>query len=119
MQPNLQNTKQALESKLKELTNRPEWRDAITVHATADPTDITVQISEREMASRNLSRYASLLRDLRSAMDRLSDGTYGLCVDCEEPIPPRRLAAVPWAARCLSCQEERETGSDRLEEEAA
>jgi len=32
-------------------------------------------------------------------------GTFGICLDCEEEINPKRLAAVPWAARCVACQE--------------
>ncbi len=119
MQPNLLATKQLLESKLREITNPAEWRESIAVRASADPTDTTIQIVEREMASRELSRNASLVREIRGAMNRLSDGTYGLCVDCEEPIAPRRLSAVPWAARCLSCQEEMETGGGRFEKLAA
>lgn len=119
MQPHLLTPQRLLESKLEEITNPAEWRESIAVRATADPTDTTVQIVEREMASRSLSRNAALVRDLRAAMNRVSDGTYGLCIDCEEPIAPRRLAAVPWAARCLSCQEKKETGAGLFEQLAA
>lgn len=105
MQHDTQNTKKALESKLIEITHPAGWRDSIAVRASADPTDTTQQIAECEMASRGLSRNASLMRDLRAALSRVADGSYGLCVDCEEPIAARRLTAVPWAARCLSCQQ--------------
>lgn len=115
MQPDLKTTKQLLETKLKEITNPAEWRESIAVRASADPTDTTIQIVEREMATRSLTRNASMVRDLRAAMNRVSDGSYGLCIDCEEPIAPRRLAVVPWAARCLSCQEEMESGAGQLE----
>jgi DnaK suppressor protein len=30
---------------------------------------------------------------------------YGVCLECEEPISPKRLDAVPWARYCVSCQE--------------
>jgi DnaK suppressor protein len=60
------------------------------------------------MASRSLSRNASLVRDLRAALNRVAKDTYGVCVDCEEPIAPKRLAAVPWTSRCLSCQNDLE-----------
>ena len=97
--------KQILNAKLREATNPVGWRESIAARPTADPTDTTQHVLEREMASRSLSLNASLIRDLRAALGRVEDGTYGLCVDCEEPIAPRRLAAVPWAARCLACQE--------------
>jgi RNA polymerase-binding transcription factor DksA len=34
----------------------------------------------------------------------LADGTYGICVGCQQPIPPERLRAVPEAVRCVNCQ---------------
>jgi len=48
-------------------------------------------------------------RDLQAKMDealaRLVAGRYGLCAECEEPIPVARLRALPFAVRCLPCQE--------------
>jgi DnaK suppressor protein len=96
--------KQVLESKLSEITNPAGWRDSIAVRTSADPADTTQLIGERERASRSLSRNTSLVRDLRAALNRVAEGTYGVCIDCEEPIAPKRLAAVPWTPRCLSCQ---------------
>ncbi|HZV04772.1 MAG TPA: TraR/DksA family transcriptional regulator [Gemmataceae bacterium] len=95
---------QLLNSKLLEITNPAGWRDSIAVRSSPDPTDTTARIGEREMASRNLSRNAALARDLRAALGRLAEGTYGVCIDCEEAIAPKRLAAVPWTSRCLACQ---------------
>jgi len=39
------------------------------------------------------------------ALDRISGGEYGLCLACGEPIPRKRLQAVPWARYCVPCQE--------------
>ena len=119
MQHNSLYAKQILESKLLELTNPAGWRDFIAVRASADPNDATQQIAEREMASRDLSRNASLRREIRAALHRVADGSYGLCTDCEEPIAARRLAAVPWAARCLPCQENAESSGGQYEKLAA
>ena len=109
--------KQTLEWKLSEVVNPAGWRDSIAVRKSADPTDTTQQIGEREMASQSLSRNASLVRDLRAALNRIAEGTYGVCIDCEEPIAAKRLAAVPWTPRCLSCQNAMEAagvGDERL-----
>lgn len=43
----------------------------------------------------------TLLRDVRRALEKVDDGTYGVCDTCGEPIPAGRLEARPWAARCL------------------
>lgn len=54
------------------------------------------------------------------------EGSFGICVDCEQAISPRRLAVVPWAATCIVCQEaaerEKETSGNAIDtrlEEAA
>jgi len=47
----------------------------------------------------------ALLRDVQHALRRLEEGTFGICPECNEPIPPKRLNAVPWAKFCLPCQE--------------
>jgi DnaK suppressor protein len=47
----------------------------------------------------------SQLRLIEEALDRLDSGDYGICLSCDEPIPPKRLNAVPWARYCVRCQE--------------
>ncbi len=47
------------------------------------------------------------------ALDRLANGTYGLCADCHQPIPPKRLEARPTATLCVACQSKRETQAAR------
>ena len=42
-----------------------------------------------------------LLTEIQAALERIEEGTYGLCVTCGKPIAPERLEAVPYAARCL------------------
>ena len=61
--------------------------------------------SERDLAIGTVDRESTLLRGVRTALLRVHDGSFGTCLDCERPISPKRLAAVPWAARCIPCQE--------------
>jgi DnaK suppressor protein len=44
------------------------------------------------------------VRDIDAAQQRIADRTYGVCMDCGEPIDPARLEAYPTAKRCLTCQ---------------
>lgn len=46
--------------------------------------------------------------ELRAALQRFEDGTYGRCIDCTQQIPVERLEIVPTASRCVSCQQRRE-----------
>src|SRR4051794_24247489 len=45
------------------------------------------------------------LKLIDAALKRLDQDGFGLCTECEEPIPRRRLHIVPWAAYCVVCQE--------------
>jgi DnaK suppressor protein len=48
---------------------------------------------------------SNLLRNVGSALRRMDEKCYGACLHCEEEINPKGLAAVPWTAYCLRCQE--------------
>jgi len=97
-----------LEWRLKQLTTAHGWRDAIQIRASSDVADKTQQAYERELASRDLDRSAAEAREIRAALARIRDGNYGVCLECEGEISPKRLAAVPWTALCLACQQEAE-----------
>ena len=47
--------------------------------------------------------FQSLELALEAALKRISEGTYGTCAKCGEPIEPKRLKALPTAATCISC----------------
>jgi DnaK suppressor protein len=73
--------------------------------------DDQAQFLNEESVSLHLNTldYAQL-RLIDEALDRLDSGDYGICLSCEEPIPPKRLHAVCWARYCVRCQE---AGSER------
>jgi DnaK suppressor protein len=48
------------------------------------------------------------LDEVEEALKRIDAGTYGVCVDCGEPIPDKRLEALPASARCMDCQRKAE-----------
>jgi len=58
------------------------------------------------------------LRLVDEALDRLNSGDYGVCLACEEPIPAKRLRALPWARFCVPCQETAGAALDREVTEA-
>jgi DnaK suppressor protein len=61
------------------------------------------------------------LKLIDAALDRISAGDYGVCAECGGMISSRRLAAVPWAAYCIKCQERvgGGTGAGGSDQEAA
>jgi DnaK suppressor protein len=97
--------RQILETKQTELSAVVRNREGIAIEKSPDALDEVQHAAERELAIRNLDRESQLLRNVRLALRRVADGSYGVCVHCEEDISPKRLNAVPWAPYCISCQE--------------
>lgn len=48
------------------------------------------------------------LAEIDHALDSIDGGTYGLCIECRNEIPPRRLQALPFATLCVPCQSKAE-----------
>ena len=94
-----------LEQKAVDLDQLLRKRDDIAIEKSADQMDEIQYASERELAIRNVDRESGLLREVKAALRRIQDGTFGTCMECESAISPRRLLAVPWASRCIRCQE--------------
>ena len=67
--------------------------------------------TERYMAIRIVDGESILLRQVRAALQRVRDGSFGVCIGCESAINPKRLAAVPWTAHCIQCQEAADSNS--------
>jgi DnaK suppressor protein len=97
--------KNILEANQAELAQLVGKREGIAIEKSPDAFDEVQHSTERELAIRNLDRESSLLRNVRAALRRIDDGTFGVCLHCEEDISPKRLAAVPWTAFCIRCQE--------------
>ena len=97
--------KAMLEAKQAELSNGLRNRDEIAIEKTPDALDEVQLAGERELAIRNLDRESNLLRQVRLALARMADGSYGTCLHCDEEIKPKRLDAVPWTRYCIRCQE--------------
>ena len=102
----LEKYKQLLLSRRKELlTGRGVKFDTLAGMGRVAEDD-QAQISHDEFVSLRLNSldYAQL-RLIEEALDRLQSGDYGVCLSCEQPIPPNRLKAVSWARYCVPCQE--------------
>jgi DnaK suppressor protein len=110
----LEKYRKILEARQAELSGGLRNREEIAIEKTPDALDEVQLAGERELAIRNLDRETNLLRQVRLALARMNDGSYGTCLHCEEEIKPKRLEALPWAAYCITCQE----AADRHEFEA-
>jgi len=80
-------------------------REEIAVENAPDALDRVQGAEARELAIRRIESDTHRLQSLRMALERVDDGTYGSCMRCDEPIGAKRLAAIPWAAHCVRCQD--------------
>ena len=72
-------------------------------HSQETDDDAIVDL-EASLDAAHLSREVLELREIESALHRLHTPEFGLCADCGEEIPFKRLQANPLALRCIGCQ---------------
>lgn len=68
------------------------------------PADVatTTQLRAQDVAFRDDAERG--IQAIQAALERLENGTYGICVECGRPIPEERLEALPEAERCVECE---------------
>ena len=101
----LERYRTALAAKVAELSQTLRNRRLIAIENTPETCERVVLAAQREFAVVTLDRHSQLLREVKAALARIDDGSYGICESCEDAIKPRRLDAVPWARYCIQCQE--------------
>ncbi len=113
----IQQMRQRLEQKEKELQDsiarlteaHPQPVDAVEASdGPQDFEDVAVDFLETQQEQSLLVNQQALLIEVQRAIERIDNGTYGKCVECGQPIPEKRLEALPWAARDVKCEEKLE-----------
>ena len=61
----------------------------------------------------SVERLSLAAQHITATLQRIADGTYGRCEECDERIPPARLKAVPTATLCVRCQTAAESRTAR------
>lgn len=110
-QVDLDKYKALLLAKHEEIVGKSRRREDIWIVPTNEQIEMVQLAGEREFAVRALEHQSKSLTQINRAIERIEDGEFGICLDCEEPISPKRLAVVPWAAYCLHCQQLRDVQS--------
>ena len=107
----IQKMKDSLQAEKKQLLSQ-----ACSEHDIDTDGDETDEIQgnmliemQNQLSTRNLTR----LSQIEDALHRIDKQTYGLCIDCEESIPEKRLSANPYCLTCVTCAEERELEEKR------
>ncbi|MBZ5561991.1 MAG: TraR/DksA family transcriptional regulator [Acidobacteriia bacterium] len=79
--------------------------------ATQDIADKAANSYTKEFLFHQSDENRRLLLLVNEALDRVKNGSYGLCVACGEEVQVKRLEAVPWARHCIECQEKQDQGA--------
>jgi DnaK suppressor protein len=102
---NLSPLEQALRQAEEGLGQLLARRESIAVHTSPDASDEVQFHMDRELAARSLSRESRMLLQVKLALKRIEDGSYGVCLRCEGEIGSKRMVAIPWASYCVQCQD--------------
>lgn len=70
--------------------------------------DVATDMYDREFNLGLASNDRELLQRVDTALKRIADRTYGICVQCKKPIAQARLKAIPYTEFCMKCQEQLE-----------
>jgi DnaK suppressor protein len=74
----------------------------------ADPADRASQESDQFFTLRLRDRDRKLINKIKAALERIDDGTYGICEECGEEISIPRLKARPVTTLCIECKNKQE-----------
>jgi RNA polymerase-binding protein DksA len=94
----------ALKARLSELrTHLAKIGHELHKTLPADSEDQAIELENQEALEVIGQAETTEIQQIEATLERISEGTYGTCAKCGEPIDRRRLKALPTAATCISC----------------
>ena len=94
----------ALKLRLAELTGRVSGIESeLRQELPADSEEQAIALENQDALEALEKAQLREVRQIEEALKRISEGRYGVCVQCGEEIDPNRLAALPTAATCIAC----------------
>jgi RNA polymerase-binding protein DksA len=101
----LQQVRQALEYERQQLFHSlMEQESFLPMLENPDESDLADLYESQELRSSLDELSLRKLDRVVYALERISDGTYGVCLKCKTAIPVERLLALPYAELCVACQ---------------
>ncbi len=98
------NIAKVLKARLSELTGRlAEVDSELRKPLSADSEERATDLENQEALEAIENSEMHEIYQIREALKRISEGTYGICAQCGADIDPKRLKALPTATRCISC----------------
>jgi RNA polymerase-binding protein DksA len=103
---NIGTIKKQLEQQLRDLGAKvEEIEDDLRTPRSASWEDRATEIEGDEVLGALEESAVAEINEIRAALKRIDDGTYGICARCGEKINEKRLDALPYATECIQCAE--------------
>ena len=102
MEKSLSDQKQEIIAKL--VASNEDFKEIVEDMDPKDLADVASDDIDRKMIEAIGSQELKRLRSIDSALTRIQQGKYGLCIKCGKKIPPERLEAIPYALMCVDCK---------------
>jgi DnaK suppressor protein len=94
----------ALRARIKELTGRAEAIEADLRHPLeANSSEQAIDLADDEVLIGVDEVVRQEILQIQAALQRIGNGTYGVCSSCGNPIDANRIEALPTALRCIKC----------------
>ncbi len=106
-----------LTERLQELLNHADNTVTGMTHQKEnfpDPTDRASLESDRNFMLRIRDRENKLIKKIKKALDRIEEGSFGICESCGEDISIERLKARPVTTQCIECKTRQEAREKAL-----
>jgi len=104
----LERTLAELDSATETLKDEGAGESSELSHITQHPGDVDTKVADNDREIAILEAGAGQREQVVAALARIEDGTYGVCVDCGQPIAEERLEARPETNLCIRCKEDQE-----------
>jgi len=86
------------------LVSNEDFKEIVEAMDPKDLADIASDDIDRKMIEAIGSQELKRLRMIDSALTKIQQGKYGLCIKCNKKIPHPRLEAIPYALMCVECK---------------
>lgn len=105
LKKHLEELKAEAEARLKDKKNMdmPEAE-------VGDPIDVAGQSMDKELLFELSGNSHNTIGQIEAALRKIEKGIYGRCELCRQPIPKKRIKALPFARYCVHCQTSSESG---------
>ena len=86
------------------LTSNEDFKEIVEAMDPKDLADVASDDMDRKMIEAIGAQEIKRLRMIESALARIQQGKYGICIKCNKKIPMERLEAIPYALMCIECK---------------